>query len=129
VSLQVAILKVLESYPDGRATVAAMKADLAILAGAGPAWNERLKRLAASVPDLDIFSRRFVLRDNFGWQLTAAGREALHAMELPRPAAAAPPATAPPPRLEIVASAPLHEQAFLAVKVIGVTERRRRRAV
>jgi hypothetical protein len=35
VSLQVAILKVLASYPDGKATLAAMKSDLAILAGAG----------------------------------------------------------------------------------------------
>lgn len=80
-SLQVAIMKVLASYPDGRASVAAMKSDLAILAGAGPAWCMRLKRLAARAPDLDIFCQGLVFRDASGWQLTAAGRDALHEME------------------------------------------------
>ena len=56
-SLQIAILKVLASYPRGRATVSAIKADLAILAGAGSDWSARLKRLAARLPDLDIFSQ------------------------------------------------------------------------
>jgi hypothetical protein len=85
VSLQVAILKVLASYPDGRATLAAMKADLAILAGAGPAWGERLRWLAARIPDLDIFSDGFVVRDAAGWQLTGAGREVLIWMEATSP--------------------------------------------
>ena len=73
VSLQVAILKVLASYPDGRATVAEMTADLAILAGAGPEWSERLRRLADRAPGLDIFTQGFVVRDTAGWQLTEAG--------------------------------------------------------
>jgi hypothetical protein len=47
VSLQVAILEVLASYSGGRASLAEMEADLAILAGAGPEWNARLKRLSA----------------------------------------------------------------------------------
>jgi hypothetical protein len=72
VSLQVAILKVLASYPDGRASVVSMKADLAILAGAGPAWTERLKRLAEGSPNLDIFGYGLVIRDDDGWQLTDA---------------------------------------------------------
>ena len=82
-SLQVAILKVLASYPDGRATVAAMNADLAILAGAGSSWTNRLKRLAAAAPDLDIFRHSLVVRDAQGWHLTAAGRERLRVMESP----------------------------------------------
>jgi hypothetical protein len=83
VSLQVAILKVLASYPDGKASLAALKGDLAILAGAGIAWSERLKRLGAQVPDLDIFGQDLVLRDDTGWQLPAAGRELLSSIEVP----------------------------------------------
>src|SRR3954452_11018593 len=74
---------VLSSHPNGRATPVAMNADLAILAGAGPAWNARLKRLAARAPGLDIFSSKFVVRDPTGWQITAAGRIALREMEVP----------------------------------------------
>jgi hypothetical protein len=62
VSLQVAILKVLASYPDGRALFGAMKSVLAILAGAGPSWSERLKRLAGRCPNLDIFGQALVIR-------------------------------------------------------------------
>lgn len=82
-SLQVAILKVLASYPGGRATISALKADLAVLAGVGSDWNARLKRLAARVPDLDIFSQGLVLRTAVGWEITAAGLDALRIMELP----------------------------------------------
>ena len=82
-SLQIAILKVLASYPDGRATVAEMKADLAILAGAGPDWSERLKRLADRAPSLDIFGQGFVVRDSAEWRLTDAGRTMLGQLEAP----------------------------------------------
>lgn len=98
-SLQVAILKVLASYPEGKATLAAMKGDLAILAGAGLAWSERLRRLAARVPDLVIFSQALVLRDDAGWKLTAAGREVLRSIEAPPLDAQAP---APEPTLVVV---------------------------
>ena len=83
--LQIAILKVLASYPDGRATVAAMNNDLAILGGAGVAWSQRLKALAARAPSLDIFSEGFVIRDESGWQLTPVGRAALYRIEHPAP--------------------------------------------
>jgi hypothetical protein len=89
VSLQVAILKVLASYPDGRALFGAMKSVLAILAGAGPSWSERLKRLAGRCPNLDIFGQALVIRDDGGWQLTDAGREALRKIEEPAPTARA----------------------------------------
>jgi len=87
VSLQVAILRVLSSYPGGRATLAAMNADLALLAGSGPEWTQRLKRLSARVPDIDIFGQRLVVRDAAGWQLTEAGSRLLAALELPAAAA------------------------------------------
>ena len=41
VSLQMSIVKVLSSYPDGRATLAALNADLKILAGSGREWTAR----------------------------------------------------------------------------------------
>ncbi|QDM34402.1 hypothetical protein FNL55_25900 [Tardiphaga sp. vice352] len=68
--LQVAILKVLASYPNGRATVAAMNTDLAILAGAGSPRGNFLKRLAAVAPDLDS---GMVIQDSHGWHSTPAG--------------------------------------------------------
>jgi hypothetical protein len=130
VSLQVAIMKVLASYPDGRASVAAMKSDLAILAGAGPAWSMRLKRLAARAPDLDIFSQGLVFRDASGWQLTTAGRDALRVMEAkeravgePTPAAPVPAAA---PKLVVVASAfPRELHASPPATMVGISQRRR----
>jgi hypothetical protein len=83
VSLQVAIMKVLASYPGGHAKVAGLNVDLAVLSGAGPSWTRRLKRLAMKAPDLDIFGQAFVVRDSAGWYLTAAGRERLNELELP----------------------------------------------
>jgi hypothetical protein len=81
VSLQVAILKVLSSYPQGRATLKALNADLAILNTSGRDWADRIKRLAAWVPNLDIFSQRFVLRSDAGWQITDEGRSFLVSLE------------------------------------------------
>jgi hypothetical protein len=120
--LQIAILKVLASYPDGRATVAAMKNDLAILGGAGVAWSQRLKALAARAPSLDIFSEGFVIRDSDGWQLTPAGRKALHRIEHPAPAKAA------TPKLEAIArlTPASPPRARMVLQVIGRNERRRR---
>jgi hypothetical protein len=80
-SLQVAILKVLASYPEGRATLKALNADLAILNTSGPDWTDRMKRLAAMAPDLDVFSQGFVIRDNAGWQITETGRTFIHCLE------------------------------------------------
>jgi hypothetical protein len=74
VSLQIAILKVLVSHPEGRATIAALNSDLSILNTSGPHWTNRLRRLAARAPDLDIFGQKFILRDNSGWQITPEGR-------------------------------------------------------
>lgn len=81
-SLQVAILKVLSAHPQKRASVTKLNSDLRILAGCKD-WNERMKRLAARMPNLDIFGQQLVLRDISGWQLTAAGGAALEAMETP----------------------------------------------
>ena len=80
-SLQIAILKVLVSHPEGRATIAALNSDLSILNTSGSDWTDRLKRLAARAPGLDIFSQRLVLRDSSGWQITPEGKAFLDWLE------------------------------------------------
>jgi hypothetical protein len=81
VSIQVAILKVLASHGSGRATLGSLKRDIAILSSSGPDWNARIKRLAGRAPAIDIFGSLYVLRDDQGWQITAAGRDFLRALE------------------------------------------------
>jgi hypothetical protein len=81
VNFQVTVLKVLVSYPDGFAAMADLKRDMAILANSGRDWAERTKRLAARVPDLDIFSQGLIERMNGGWRVTDEGRSVLDIME------------------------------------------------
>jgi hypothetical protein len=69
VNFQITVLKILVSYPDGFAVMADLKRDMAILATNGRDWADRTKRLAARVPDLDIFSQDLVARER-----VAAGR-------------------------------------------------------
>ena len=80
-SLQIAILKVLVSHPEGRATIAALNSDLCILNTSGSDWTGRLRRLAARAPGLDIFGQRLILRDSSGWQITPEGRAFLDWLE------------------------------------------------
>ena len=80
-SIQVAILKVLASHGNGRATLASLRRDITILTASGEDWGERLKRLAARVPSIDIFGSGLVLRDHHGWEITTEGRDFLRALE------------------------------------------------
>ncbi len=80
-SLQVAILKVLASHDSGRATLASLNRDIAILSASGAEWNARIKRLAARVAAIDIFGCGYVQRLDEGWQITVAGRKFLDALE------------------------------------------------
>ena len=73
-SFQITVLKVLAGHPEGRASLPDLKRAMAILITSGSDWTDRMKRLAARAPDLDIFSQSFVLRDNAGWQITDASR-------------------------------------------------------
>ena len=104
-NFQVTVLKILVSYPDGFAVMADLKRDMAILATSGRDWADRTKRLAARVPELDIFSQGLVERLNGGWRITEKGRAVLGFMEA-KPAemrteslapAAEPPASRPAP--------------------------------
>nr|WP_249808555.1 MULTISPECIES: hypothetical protein [unclassified Bradyrhizobium] len=65
--------------------MADLKRDMAILATSGRDWAERTKRLAARVPDLDLFSQGLIERMNGGWRVTDKGRAVLEIMEA-RPA-------------------------------------------
>jgi hypothetical protein len=102
VNFQVTVLKILVSYPDGFAVMEDLKRDMAILATSGREWADRTRRLAARVPDLNIFSQGLVERVSGGWQVTSKGRALLEFME------ARPPATEP-------IQAPLVEEAAAAI--------------
>ncbi|MBR0831517.1 hypothetical protein JQ596_39035 [Bradyrhizobium manausense] len=80
-NFQVTVLKILVACPDGFAFLSDLKRDMAILATSGRDWADRTKRLAARVPDLDIFSQTLVERENGGWKITAQGRSVLEFME------------------------------------------------
>ena len=80
-NLQVTILKVLASYPNGIATFDALKRDLEFLASSGRDWSDRTRRLAAHLPGLSIFSMGLVERHPHGWQLTNKGQSVLQFME------------------------------------------------
>lgn len=80
-SLQFSILKILAGQANGRATVADINRTITLLSC--PEWSDRMKRLSALAPDLDIFGSRYVLRDAAGWQLTQAGYAFLAALETP----------------------------------------------
>ena len=83
VSFQLTILKVLAGHPEGRASLADLKEYVTVLSCSGVDWTERMKRLAARAPGLDIFSSGYVLRDAAGWQITDAGRAFLASIEAP----------------------------------------------
>lgn len=78
-SFQIGVLKVLSSHPDGRASVDAIKRDLALLASRE--WNAQLRRLAALAPRIDVFSAGLILRTPEAWQITEAGRIFLARLE------------------------------------------------
>lgn len=58
-----------------------IKRDMAILATSGREWADRTRRLAARVPDLDVFSQGLVERQSGGWRITEKGRIVLEFME------------------------------------------------
>jgi hypothetical protein len=58
-----------------------LKRDMVILATSGRDWADRTRRLAARLPDLDLFSQGLVAREAGGWKITTKGRAALEFME------------------------------------------------
>ena len=107
VSFQISILKVLASYPDGRASLEALKSDLNILMTSGRDWADRMKRLAARAPNIDVFSQQLILRDPLGWQITPEGRVFLTALEAPIAAEPVADTTAQPIKAVAVTAVPV----------------------
>ena len=81
VSFQITILKVLAGHPDGRASVTELTRYVSILMSSGPDWTDRMRRLAARTPKLEIFADGFVLREDRGWRITDSGRQFLASLE------------------------------------------------
>jgi hypothetical protein len=81
VSIQVAILKVLASHGSGKASLASLNKDIAILSTSGPEWSARLRQLASRVQKIDIFGAGYVVRDDEGWEITVEGRAFLSSLE------------------------------------------------
>jgi hypothetical protein len=52
----------------------------------GSDWTDRMRRLAARAPKLEIFADAFVLRDDRGWCITDSGRQFLASLEALIPA-------------------------------------------
>ncbi len=120
-NFQVTVLKILVSYPRGHAAMGDLKRDMAILATSGREWAERTKRLAARVPDLDIFTQGLVERLDGGWRITDKGRALLEMME-------ARPASGPPQGSADEATAPEPVEGFAhQVKVNSLALRNQRR--
>jgi hypothetical protein len=78
-STSIAILKVLSSYPEGRATVASLNADLRMLAS--PEWFARMRVLGEWAGAVNLFSAKLVTRDAAGWTITDAGRDFIERLE------------------------------------------------
>jgi hypothetical protein len=118
VSFQITILKVLAGQTEGRAALPELTRQVSILTSSGPDWTDRMKRLAALAPSLDIFRSRFVLVDRASWQITDAGRAFLISLETPTsadnysaiaervPTVAPPPAYNDEPKPEVTAPLP-----------------------
>ena len=100
-SFQITILKVLAGHPEGRASLADLTRYVAVLMSSGADWSQRMKRLAARAPGLDIFTSGYVLRESCGWQITDAGREFLRSIEAAPPAEPAIEPVVPEPAIEI----------------------------
>jgi hypothetical protein len=86
VSFQITILKVLAGHPDGRASIAELTRYVSILMSSGSDWSDRMRRLSARAPKLEIFADALVLRDDRGWCITDSGRQFLASLEAPAPA-------------------------------------------
>ena len=93
-SFQLTVLKVLAGHPQGRASIADLTRCVAILKSSGADWSERMKRLAARAPSLDIFTSGYVLREEIGWRITDLGLQFLASIETPAVEPAIEPAVA-----------------------------------
>jgi hypothetical protein len=118
-SFQITILKVLAGHPDGQASLSEVTHAVSLLMSIGPDWTNRTKRLAALVPELDIFGRSFVVRNDSGWQITQRGIRFLTLLE-----AGVVARTSDAQKCEIVVAAPQPTPP----RLIGLKKRKPRRS-
>ena len=76
--VRIALLKILTSYPDGRASYDSLKSDFSMLAT--QEWLARMRVLAARSGWLNIYAE-LATRDMHGLMITEAGREFLGRLE------------------------------------------------
>ena len=81
--LKLAILTVLATRPDGRATLDELKSEVEALA----ANEDQPEDLSSGLDDIDIFQSGLVIREDGGFRITDAGRSALKALKGPRKSA------------------------------------------
>ena len=115
-SFQITILKVLAGHPDGRASVTELTRYVSVLMSSGSDWTDRMRRLAARAPKLEIFADSFVLRDDRGWCITDSGWQFLASLEAPIPANAEEQEQLSGPRVTVV-TAPSQVQPTLRLVV------------
>jgi hypothetical protein len=82
----------------------------------GSDWTDRMRRLAARAPKLEIFADAFVLWDDRGWCITDSGRQFLASLEAPIPAHAEEQVQPSGPRVTVV-TAPSQVQPTLRLVV------------
>jgi hypothetical protein len=75
----IAILKVLSSYPGGQVSLDALKRDLAMLSTRE--WSTRMRALSALAGPISLFGDELVDRESSGWRITSAGRDLLDKLE------------------------------------------------
>jgi hypothetical protein len=122
-SIQLTILKVLAGHPEGRATHPDVTKSVALLMSSGVDWSQRMKRLAARAPGLDIFSNGYVLRDASGWQITGVGRAFMASIEAPATEPVLEPEASQLPAVAVAPDLPTN-----VVQLAGHKVKRRRRA-
>ena len=81
--IKLAILTVLTTRPDGRATLDELKSEVEALA----ANEDQPEDLSSGLDDIDIFQSGLVIREDGGFRITDAGRSALKALKGPRKSA------------------------------------------
>ncbi|MBR1270301.1 hypothetical protein JQ629_22765 [Bradyrhizobium sp. AUGA SZCCT0222] len=123
-NFQITVLKVLAGHPEGRASLADLKKYVAVLTCSGADWSQRMKKLAARAPGLDIFSSGYVLRDPSGWQISEKGRDFLIMIETPSAEPLIAPVAFTPPVDSEATDLPANVVQLVGHKI----QRRRRRA-
>jgi hypothetical protein len=78
-SIQLGILHILASHPDGAVSIASINADVRMLSG--PAWGRKLREFARRSGPINLFADGLVTREAGGWRITTAGRDLIASLD------------------------------------------------